>query len=151
LAAQSGFETHLLRPKGPSAPPPLPGVIYHRGDALETLATLELDRWTSVAAATHALEVDEAVLASALCSPAAYVGALGARRRLPERLARLQALDVPPSALARLHAPIGLDLGGKAPFEIAVAVLAEVMAKVAHDRPGKAIALGAVALGGGAA
>ena len=81
---------------------------------------------------------DEAALAYALPSEAAYVGVLGARRRIPERLARLADLGVPEGALERLKAPIGLDLGGKAPFEIAVAVMAEIVAdwsaRQDHDR-----------------
>ena len=127
LASQGGFETWLLRPKGPATPPPLPGVRYdHReiGAALEALA---LDRWTHVAVATHDLSADEPALAAALASPVPYVGALGARRRLPERLARLRALGIAERDLVKLHAPIGLDLGGKAPFEIAVSVLAEII------------------------
>jgi xanthine dehydrogenase accessory factor len=128
LAATSGFQSWLVRPKGPEAPPPLVGVLYDRRAAEVALYDIGLDPWTYVAAATHDLDTDEAALAAALPSSAAYVGALGARRRLPERLARLRALGVAEGHLARLHAPIGLDLGGKAPFEIAVAVLAEVLA-----------------------
>ena len=61
-------------------------------------------------------------------SPAAYVGLLGARRRLAGRLAELQAEGMPEAAIARLHAPIGLDIGGKAPFEVAVSVIGEITA-----------------------
>jgi xanthine dehydrogenase accessory factor len=128
LAAMSGFESWLVRPKGPEAPPPLAGVRYDRRAADIALPSIGLDPWTYVAVATHDLELDEMALAVALPSPAPYVGALGARRRLPERLARLRRLGVGERDLARLRAPIGLDLGGKAPFEIAVAVLAEVLA-----------------------
>ena len=128
LSATLGFETHLVRPRGPEAPPPLPGVSYHRGPPERALDPVPLDCWTYVAVATHDLETDEAALVAALASPAAYVGVLGARRRLPERRARLLARGVAPEALARLHAPIGLDLGGKAPWEIGVAVLAEITA-----------------------
>jgi xanthine dehydrogenase accessory factor len=53
---------------------------------------------------------------------------VGARRRLPERLARLRAAGVSAVALERMRAPIGIDLGGKAPWEIAVSVLAEIIA-----------------------
>lgn len=141
LSSEGGFETHLIRPKGPSAPPPLPGVTYHRGEAGEALRALGLDRWTYVAVATHALEDDEDALTTALPSQAAYVGVLGARRRLPERLSRLRSLGVPPQALGRLHAPIGLDIGGKAPFEIAVSVLAEIMAEANRRRPSMAVRL----------
>ncbi len=128
LAAQSGFDTWLLRPKGPERPPPLPGVRYDRRAPAEVFAELDLDPWTAVAVATHDLETDEAALLAALPSSAGYVGVLGARRRLPERRARLAAAGVGQVVLARLRGPIGLDLGGKSPFEIAVAVVAEVIA-----------------------
>ncbi len=128
LAAVSGFESWLVRPKGPEAPPPLAGVRYDRRAADIALRHIGLDPWTYVAVATHDLALDETALAVALPSSAAYVGALGARRRLPERLARLRRMGVGERDLGRLRAPIGLDLGGKAPFEIAVAVLAEVLA-----------------------
>jgi xanthine dehydrogenase accessory factor len=128
LAVVSGFESWLVRPKGPEAPPPLAGVRYDRRAADIALRRIGLDPWTYVAVATHDLDLDETALAVALPSAAAYVGALGARRRLPERLARLRSMGVGERDLARLRAPIGLDLGGKAPFEIAVAVLAEVLA-----------------------
>jgi xanthine dehydrogenase accessory factor len=128
LAAMSGFESWLVRPKGPEAPPPLAGVRYDRRAADIALDHIGLDPWTYVAVATHDLDVDETALTVALPSSAAYVGALGARRRLPERLTRLRRLGLAERDIARLRAPIGLNLGGKAPFEIAVAVLAEVLA-----------------------
>lgn len=133
LAERMAFETWLVRPKGPDAAPSLPGVRYDRRSAEAALGGVGLDPWTYVAVATHDLESDEAALTAALPSPAAYVGVLGARRRLPERLARLRGLGVDEPALARLKGPIGLDLGGKSPFEIAVAVMAEIVA-VRADR-----------------
>jgi xanthine dehydrogenase accessory factor len=128
LAQQSGFETWLVRSKGPETPPPLTGVGYDRRTPDIALPAIGLDPWTYVAVATHDFESDEAALTTALPSSAAYVGVLGARRRLPERLARLTSLGVASIALDRLKAPIGLNLGGKAPFEIAIAVLAEIIA-----------------------
>jgi len=134
LGAQSGFETVLVRPKGPAAPPPLPGVAYRREAADEALDAIGLDHWTSVAICGHDMEVDHAALMAALPSPAPYVGLLGARRRLPERIARLKAAGLSDRDLAKLRAPIGLDLGGKAPFEVAVAVIGEIMA-TRHGQP----------------
>lgn len=134
LGAQSGFETHLVRPKGPAAPPPLAGVAYRRESADEALAAIGLDAWTAVAVCGHDLEIDHAALMAALPSPAPYVGLLGARRRLPERIARLRASGLSDRDLAKLRAPIGLDLGGKAPFEVAVAVIGEIMA-TRHGQP----------------
>jgi xanthine dehydrogenase accessory factor len=128
LGGQSGFETTLVRPKGPAAPPPIPGVAYRRDDIADALGALDVDAWTSIAVATHDLETDQAALRVALPSAASYVGLLGARARLPERRARLRAAGVPDGAIARLHAPIGLDIGGKAPWEVAVSVIGEIMA-----------------------
>jgi xanthine dehydrogenase accessory factor len=128
LGAQAGFETTLVRPKGPEAPPPLEGVAYSRAEPAEALAVIGLDPWTAVAVATHDWDTDEAALIATLPSLAAYVGVLGARRRLPERLIRLRMAGVDDAAVGRLRAPIGLDLGGKAPWEVAISVIAEIIA-----------------------
>lgn len=134
LGAQSGFETHLVRPKGPATPPPLAGVAYRRDAPATALAAIGLDPWTAVAVCGHDMDIDHAALLAALPSPAPYVGLLGARRRLPERLARLRAAGLSERDFAKLRAPIGLDLGGKAPFEVAVAVIGEIMA-ARHGQP----------------
>ncbi len=133
LALAMGYETHLVRPRGPTAAPPGISARYWRTEASAALAQIGLDPWTFVAVATHDTETDEAALAAALPSPAPYVGVLGARRRLPERIARLRSRGVAEADLARLRGPIGLDLGGKSPYEIAVAVMAEATA-VSHGR-----------------
>lgn len=128
LGAQSGLETTLIRPRGPSTPPPLSGVAYRRNEPGEALAAIGLDAWSAVAICGHDIDLDHAALMSALPSPAPYVGLLGARRRLPERLERLKAAGLADRDLAKLRAPIGLDLGGKSPWEVAVATIGEVIA-----------------------
>lgn len=128
LGARSGFETTLVRPKGPASPPPIEGVRYRREGAGEALAALALDPWTHVAVATHDLDTDREALRVALPSKAGYVGLLGARRRLAGRLEELKFEGVDPAAVARLHAPIGLAIGGKSPWEVAVSVIAEITA-----------------------
>ena len=127
LGVQSGFETWLNRPKGPQAPPPIEGLNYIRSDPQAALNEIGLDAWTSVAIASHDLETDHAALMTALRSDAAYVGLLGARRRLAERVEALKAEGLTPEHIARLHAPIGLDLGGKAPWEVAISVLGQII------------------------
>jgi xanthine dehydrogenase accessory factor len=127
LGAQAGCETTLVRPKGPTEPPPLAGVAYRRDDPAEALGAIGLDPWTAVAVATHDAELDHAALMVALPSKAFYIGALGARRRLPDRQVWLRQAGVAEDAIARLRAPIGLDIGGKAPWEVAIAVLAEII------------------------
>jgi xanthine dehydrogenase accessory factor len=128
LGAQAGFETTLVRPKGPETPPPIPGVAYRRDEPAQALAALDVDPWTAIAIATHDIETDHAALQAALPSRAGYVGLLGARRRLMGRLAELRAEGMAEAAIGRLHAPIGLDIGGKAPWEVAVSVIGEIMA-----------------------
>jgi len=128
LAVDLGYETHLVRPSGPSRPPPGLTATYWRSRAPDVFVEIGLDPWTFVAVATHDAELDEDALVAALTSPAPYIGVLGARRRLPERLERLARRGVTSEQLRRLRGPIGLDLGGKSPFEIAVGVMAEATA-----------------------
>jgi len=128
LGVQSGLETTFVRSKGPEAPPPIPGLRYRRDDPQAALDAIGCDAWTAIAIATHNLDTDREALAAALPSAAGYVGLLGARKRLPERLAPLRAAGVPDEVLNRVHAPIGLDIGGKAPWEVAVSVIGEIMA-----------------------
>jgi xanthine dehydrogenase accessory factor len=127
LGSQIGFATTFVRPKGPAAPPPIPGVRYLRSAPADALAEAGLDPWTCVAVATHDAELDEPALAAALRSDVGYIGVLGSRRRLPERLAGLRALGFSKADLGRLHAPIGLPLAGKSPWEIAVSVIGEMV------------------------
>ncbi len=127
MAVQSGFETALVRPKGPADPPPLPGVRYFRGEPADAFAALGLDPWTAVAIATHDIDIDHDALRVALPSAAGYIGALGSRRRIPERVARLAEDGLPEAAIARLKAPIGLDIGARTPLEIAISVIAEAI------------------------
>jgi xanthine dehydrogenase accessory factor len=128
LGAQAELETTLVRPKGPAASPPIPGVGYSRAEPAEAFAAIGVDPWTAIAIATHDLETDRAALRAALPSQAGYVGLLGARRRIADRLAPLRMEGAPESAFAKLRAPIGLDIGGKAPWEVAVSVIGEIMA-----------------------
>ena len=128
LGARLGCETTLVRPTGPADPPPIPDIAYSRDEPDAALARIGLDPWTAVAVATHDAELDHAALIVALPSRAFYVGALGARRRVPERVDELKRSGLADADIGRLRAPIGLPIGGKAPWEVAVAVLAEITA-----------------------
>lgn len=122
-----GWGTTLIAPFGPEGDAPF-DLSCVRGPAAEAVADLDPDRWTAIAFATHEIEREEAALATALASKAGYIGLLGSRRRLPERLERLRALGVPETALSGLHAPIGLSIGASTPREVAAAVVAEIIA-----------------------
>lgn len=125
LGKAMGMDVVLITPNGPEAAP-MPGIAYHRGDAVAALAATGLDRWTAVAILSHDREDDEAALANALQSPSFYVGAIGARVRLEGRIALLRAQGVSEAEIARLRAPIGLQGFGKAPRDVALSVVAEV-------------------------
>jgi xanthine dehydrogenase accessory factor len=92
------------------------------------LAGLAPDRSTDVVVLTHDDKIDVPVLREAVRSRARYVGILGSRGHQAQRVAALRELGVPDEELARVHAPIGLPLGAVGPQEIAVAILAELVA-----------------------
>ena len=77
---------------------------------------------------THDPKLDDPALKVALPSPARYIGALGSPKTHARRIERLRADGVPAEQLARLHAPIGLKIGSDSPEEIAVSIIAEVVA-----------------------
>jgi xanthine dehydrogenase accessory factor len=85
---------------------------------------------------THDPKLDDPALKIALPSPARYVGALGSPKTHAKRLARLREEGVPEEQLARLHAPIGIKIGAGTPEEIAVSIIAEVVA-ACHGLTGK--------------
>ena len=83
----------------------------------------------AVAVLTHDVKFDEPAIVEALRRSCRYVGAVGSRKTQADRRARLLAAGVDPAELARLRGPIGLDLGGRAPAETALAIIAEVVAE----------------------
>lgn len=94
-----------------------------------------IDASTCFAILTHDPKVDDPALTIALNSPARYIGALGSRRTHAARLERLRQAGFSEAQLARIHAPIGLDIGARTPEEIAVAIAAEMVKTKAATRP----------------
>jgi xanthine dehydrogenase accessory factor len=92
----------------------------------EAFERIGIDRATYVCILSHDPKFDEPALEIALRTQAAYVGAIGSKKTQQSRRERLAASGITPEQLARLHGPIGLDLGGREPAEIALAVLAEM-------------------------
>ena len=86
-----------------------------------------LDQWTAFLSLFHEHEWDPPILAQALASESFYVGALGSRRTAESRREVLRELGVSDEALARLHGPVGLDLGARSPPEIALAILGQIV------------------------
>ena len=95
----------------------------------DAVVSFKPDRRSSVIALTHDPKLDDLALLEALRSDAFYVGAIGSRRNSEARRARLREhFDVGDADLARLHGPIGIHIGSRTPAEIAVSVMAEVLA-----------------------
>ena len=94
-----------------------------------------IDRATSIAVLTHDPKLDDAALLLALCSDAGYIGAMGSRLAQESRRERLLAQGVTEAELARIAAPIGLDIGALTAGETALSIMAEVVA-AKHGHPG---------------
>jgi xanthine dehydrogenase accessory factor len=94
----------------------------------EALPKLGLDGRTAVIALTHDPKIDDPALVCALASEAFYVGALGSRKTHARRVERLLAAGVDPAAIERIHAPIGLNIGAQGAAEIALSIIAEIVA-----------------------
>ncbi|NMG17262.1 XdhC family protein [Aromatoleum bremense] len=127
MAAIAGFEVIVVDPRRAFATPQrLPGVSVTTEWPDEALERLGIDAQTAVVTLSHDPKLDDPALIVALQSDAFYIGSLGSTRTHAKRVARLAEAGLE-EAIARIHAPVGLDLGGRAPAEIAVAILAQVV------------------------
>ncbi|MCC7412631.1 MAG: XdhC family protein [Gammaproteobacteria bacterium] len=135
LAIAAGYRVAVIDPRTVFATDArFPDVELRTDWPDAALAALAPDRRTAVVTLTHDPKFDDPALAAALATPAFYIGALGSRRTHAARCERLRALGVDDAALARIHAPVGLPLGGRRPVEIAIAILAEIT-QVLRTRP----------------
>jgi xanthine dehydrogenase accessory factor len=100
------------------------------------LPPLGVDRYTAFVALTHDPKIDDPALTHALARDCFYIGALGSKKTHARRLERLGAQGIAATALSRIHAPIGLDIGAVSPAEIAVAIMGEITAEL-RKSPGQ--------------
>jgi xanthine dehydrogenase accessory factor len=130
MAAQAGFAVTVIDPR----PTLCNSERFPDADRLEVrwpdevLADIDLDENAYVAVLTHDEKFDDPTLLRALPSRARYVGAIGSKKTQGLRRQRLREAGVLEDAIERLHGPIGLDIGAQSPEEIAVAILAEMIA-----------------------
>ncbi len=94
------------------------------------LPGLNVDSWTAFVALTHDPKIDDPGLTHALRAGCFYIGALGSRKTHARRVERLAAAGFTADEIARIHAPVGLDIGAVSPAEIALSVLGEVIANL---------------------
>jgi xanthine dehydrogenase accessory factor len=129
------FDVTIIDPRTAFASPerfPDTTVLAEWPDA--ALPRLGLDRYTALAALTHDPKIDDPALDAALKAQCFYIGALGSKKTHARRVERLAGAGFTQADIARIHAPIGLDIGAVSPAEIAVSILAEIVATLRQDR-----------------
>jgi xanthine dehydrogenase accessory factor len=97
------------------------------------LPPLNVDRYTAFVALTHDPKIDDPALLHVLSRDCFYVGALGSRKTHARRVERLREQGVSDANVARIHAPIGLDIGAVSPAEIAVAIMAQITERLHEE------------------
>ena len=129
MAKLAGYDVEIIDPRTAFATADrFPGAVLHAEWPQDVLAARPLDPYTAVCAITHDPKIDDFPLIEALKVGCFYVGALGSRKTHARRVERLVEAGLSPQAIERIEAPIGADIGASAPGEIAVAILASVIA-----------------------
>jgi len=128
LAAMLDFDVTVVDPRGAWATGSrFPGVKVVQEWADEAFEKMGLDASTAVVTLTHDPKLDDPALEAALKSDVFYVGALGSRRTHAKRKERLSEAGITDEQFARIHGPIGLNIGAKSPAEIAVSILGQMI------------------------
>ena len=128
MARTAGFDVTVVDPRTAFATAErFAGVDLVAEWPEDVLETRPLDAWTALVAVTHDPRIDDLPLSRALAAGCFYVGALGSRKTHAKRVERLAALGHGADEIARISAPVGLDIGAANPPEIAVAILADVI------------------------
>ena len=129
FAVASDFDVIVIDPREEYAEGlDLPGVQFIKGMPDDVMQELGIDSHTAIVALTHDPKIDDLALIDALQSEAFYIGALGSLTNTLKRKERLREFNVSTEQLERLHGPVGLAIGALTPPEIAVSVMAEVIA-----------------------
>jgi xanthine dehydrogenase accessory factor len=131
MARLAGYDVTLIDPRdafGSAARFPGETILNDYPD--DVIPGLAPDARTAVVTLTHDPKIDDPAIRAALASDCFYLGCLGSTRTHAKRLDRLRAEGVTEAAIARIHAPVGLDIGARTPGEIAVSVLAQITARL---------------------
>ena len=128
MAAMLDFDVTVVDPRGAWATGQrFPGVKVIQEWADEAFQEMGLDANTAVVTLTHDPKLDDPALEAALRSDVFYVGALGSRRTHAKRKERLAEVGITDEMFARIHGPVGLNIGAKSPGEIAVSILGQII------------------------
>ena len=146
LANAVGYRVVVADPRTALANPErFPNVEILGAWPNEALAKLRFGPTSAIAVLAHDDKFDHPALLAALKSPAGYIGAIGSRTTNEKRIAWLRTQGITDRDIARVHAPIGLDIGASSVEEIALAILAEIVA-VRRHRSGRSLSAEPVAL-----
>lgn len=127
IAQQLGYDVTVIDPRGAFATGArFPGISLHAEWPDEVIPRIGLDPRTALVALTHDPKIDDPALDAALKSEVFYIGALGSRKTQASRGERLRAAGFTEAQVARIHGPIGLNIGAKGAPEIAVSIMGEV-------------------------
>jgi xanthine dehydrogenase accessory factor len=127
MARMAGYDVSLVDPRPAFAQETrFPGEAVVEDWPDEALDALAPDARTAVVTLTHDPKLDDPAISRALGSDIFYLGCLGSTRTHAKRVARLTEAGFTEEQIARIHAPVGLDIGARGPAEIAVSILAEV-------------------------
>lgn len=127
MASLAGYDVTIVDPRAAFASPErFPDVTVRCEWPDEAMADLAPDARTAVVTLTHDPKLDDPALVAALNSPCFYIGALGSKKTHASRLERMKAQGFDDQALSRIHGPIGLNIGGKSPAEIAISIMGEI-------------------------
>jgi len=128
MATMLEFDVTVVDPRGAWATSQrFPGVKVIKDWADEAFQEMGLDVSTAIVTLTHDPKLDDPALESALKSDVFYVGALGSRRTHAKRKERLAEVGITDEMFARIHGPVGLNIGAKSPAEIAVSILGQII------------------------
>jgi len=129
-----GYDVTIVDPRTAFASPErFPDVKVVAEWPEEALPPLNVDRYTAFVALTHDPKIDDPALTHALKRDCFYIGALGSRKTHARRVERLKQQGFSDTDIARIHAPIGLDIGAVSPAEIAVAIIAQITEKLREE------------------
>ena len=138
MAALAGYSVTIIDPRRAFATDArFPDVKLLGEWPDEAMATMKLDRRTAVVTLTHDPKLDDPALQTALKADVFYIGALGSRKTHAARLGRLKAAGFGDADCARIHGPVGLDIGALSPAEIAVSILAQITAVLRGTADGR--------------
>lgn len=136
MAQMAGYGVRIVDPRTAFATKErFPGLPISHDYPDDALAKAPLGARSALVALTHDPKVDDPALITALRSPCFYIGALGSKKNHAARLVRLKKNGFSDADVARIHGPVGLNIGAKSPAEIAVSILAEMTLQLRGEKP----------------